>query len=534
MKNLIIKWMALGLIVIAAFGCEKKVNDWEVDSSHNRLFKSLVFEVSNTQATSVKLRYTKSIGATKYVFEFSKDSLEFNNIVKTVEVLADTLTPFATSTTPTRVEYRTDFGDLDGTSGYSVRMKSVDTSTGSESKYSEAYFETPAEQLFDSWEVSTDNIQMYWTVTDRVTDVLISDPVTGAQIKKVPITADAKSKGTIVLDGLSPGTQYQIAIYNGDVLRGTKILTTSGIKGALLIAVNPGDDIGSLVAAAINQGRPDVTLLFKANQVYNLGSVTLPSGLANISFTGEKAAIGTNAQPAVLNCSNVAFTGTSIGKMIFEKVDLVGGSSDFLVNLSTDNLQIDEYDFLNCLMENYKGVIRVQNKVIKLGQILINNSQVNATGGYGVINVGGSSVSLDSIKVTNSTLIDMNTQLMDVRAVVPLIAVTNNTIYNVNSALTQLIRLDKNNLPGLFEGGNNIISGNNAGADLKSFSLSYEGSFAGSYRTSEMSINTDFPEITVYPGAAADLFVNPVNGDFHIKEGAGFGGTGIAGDPRWW
>lgn len=534
MRNFIIKWMALVLIVLVAFGCEKKVNDWDVDPSYDRLFKSLVFEVSNTDATSVTLRYTKSISATKYVFEFSKDSLAFNNIVKTVEVQADTLTPFATSTTPTRVEYRTVFGDLDGTSGYSVRMKSVDTTTGSESKYSEAYFETPAEQLFDSWEVSTDNIKMYWTPTDRVTHILVSDPVTGAEIKKVTIAEADKAAGTVTIDGLDLGTAYQIAIYNDDVLRGTKQLTTSGIKGALLISVNPGDDIASLVSDAIHQGRTDVTLLFKANQRYDLGSVTLPAGLTNISFTGEKAAFGDNAQPAILDFSNVAFSGTSIGKMIFEKLDLVGGTSDFLVNLSADNLQVEQYDFLNCLMENYKGVVRVQNKAIQVGLILINNSIVKNTGGYGVINVGGTSVALDSIKVTNSTLIDMSTQLMDVRATVPLIAVTNNTIYNQNAALTQLIRLDKNNLPGAFEGENNIISGNNAGADLKSFSLSYEGSFAGSYRTNDMSINTDFPDITVYPGAATDLFVDPANGDFSIKEGAGFGGTGIAGDPRWW
>src|SRR5690606_27394921 len=106
-------------------------------------------------------------------------------------------------------------------------------------------------------------------------------------------------------------------------------------------------------------------------------------------------------------------------------------------------------------------------------------------------------------------------------------------IYNQTKALTQLVRLDKNNLPSTFEAFNNIISGSNNGTQLKSFSLIYDGSFAGSYRTNEMSIGQEFPNITVFQGSAEDLFVDPANGNFRIKSESGFGGRGTAGDPRW-
>jgi hypothetical protein len=123
---------------------------------------------------------------------------------------------------------------------------------------------------------------------------------------------------------------------------------------------------------------------------------------------------------------------------------------------------------------------------------------------------------------------------MDVRTKVKGMFVGNCTFYNETRALTQLVRLDKNNLPSSFEAPNNIIAGSNSGAELKSFSLAYDaGTFAGSYRTNEMAIKQEFPNITVFQGSAVDLFVDPANGDFTVKPESGFGGRGTAGDPRW-
>ncbi|UAY54526.1 DUF5123 domain-containing protein [Arachidicoccus terrestris] len=532
MKNILFKLMAFILIVFFAASCQKEVNNWDVDPSHARLFKPLTFEVQTTAATSVTINYTRSIGATKYIFEFSKDSLEFKDIVRTVEILADTLTPFSVSPTPTRTSYHTVFEDLDGTSGYSVRMKCVD-STGNESKYSELYFMTPAEQLFDRSEQSTDNIQMFWQPTDRVTHVTVSDPVTLSEIKKVTLTEENKADGSVLIPGLNPGTSYKIEIFNNDVLRGTMILHTTGIKGAVIVPVASGDDINAVLAEQVAEGHFAVTLLFNAGQNYDIGSVVLPSGLTDLSFTGEREVWGDNAMPSTLNISNVALEGNAFGSLIFQKVKLIGGTGDYLINMGDDNVDVGQFAFANCDIENYRGVVRVQNKAIRLSQISLAGSIVKNTGGYGVINVGGSNVTLDSIKVDSNTLIDMATQLMDVRAAVPLILVNSNTIYNQNVALTQLIRLDKNNLPSSFTAENNIISGTNAGAPLKAFSLDYAGSFAGSYRTTEMEISQDFPEITLFEGSSTDLFVNPANGDFSIIPLNGFGGTGKAGDPRW-
>jgi hypothetical protein len=527
MKYTSIKLMAFIITALWVTGCEKKVNDWAVDPSHDRLFKPLVFEVWEPGATTVTLRYTQSVSANKYVFEFSKDSLAFGQIVKTVAILADTLTPFTESPTPAKVEYRTVFDGLDGASAYSVRMKSVDTVTGSESKYSALFFRTLSEQLFDTWDISTSRITITWRVTPNVTHISVFDPVTNAELQKIPLTDADKQQGSAEITGLTPGTHYRIIIYNNEVVRGTKELKTLGLKGGVAITVNPGDDLPAMITDAVGQGNTSITLLFQAGLTYNIGTLDIPAGVSNISFTGE------TPRP-ILNVQQVRFTDAQFGKMNFELVELVGGTGDYMINMSADNVEMEAYSFENCVIHNYRSLVRIQNKLVKLKQIIINNSMLQNIGDYGAINIGGSSVTLDSIKVTNSTVINQVTQLMDVRAQVQGIKVNNNTIYNQSKALTQLIRLDKNNLPGNFEGFNNIIAGTNNGTDLKSFSLAYDGSFAGSYRTNEMSIGQDFPNITVFNGTAADIFIDPEHGDFTLNPDSGFGGRGTAGDPRWY
>ncbi|AYD47302.1 DUF5123 domain-containing protein [Arachidicoccus soli] len=535
MKKAFLKLIAFGLIVSSAASCIKKVNDWPVDPSHARLFTPLTFALSKANATSVELSYTQSISTTKYVFEFSKDSLQFKNIVKTVEILADTLTPFAPSTTPTQVLYHTTFDNLDGTTGYSVRMKCVDTTTGLESNYSELYFQTLAEQLFTGSEIGIDHIKVNWTPTDSVTNITVYSDSTSDQLQQITLTNADKQAGSLDITGLSAGTNYKIIIYKNAVVRGTLVVKTTGLKGAVIIPVNPEDSIPALIANAIAQGTTNITLLFKGGQTYNLGTLILPKGLSNISFTGENSVDGKDGLPATVNISEARLTDAIFGKMIFENLILVGGTSNYLINIATDNVQVDEYNFVNCIISNYRSVTRVQNKLVKLGQININNSILHNIGGYGIVNIGGPSITLDSIKLVNNTIINSSTQIMDVRTTVKTIAVNNNTIYNQSVALNQFILFDQAaHEPITFQGANNIIAGTNNGAQMKAFSLTYAGSFASSYRTNEMTMSQDFPSITIFNGPATAIFADPENGDFTLKSGSGFGGIGTAGDPRWW
>ena len=539
MKKILFKIMLLGIVGMTVSGCAKKVNDWDVDPSYQRLFKSQVFNTARIGSTEVEMRYTQIVSADKYIFEFSKDDMEFNEIVKTVEVLADTLTPFAPSTSPARVEYRTIFDELDGRSNYSVRMKGVNTQTGEESRYSAFSFLTPAEQLFNDWQSYVDRIVMNWPPTDRVSHVSVFDPVSNIELQTIQLSASNKTDGRVEIPGLQPGTNYRVTIFNADVERGSRVVKTSGLAGGEIIAVNPGDNIPALVSAAVANGKPNIILMFNGGQTYDLATLTMPSGVNNLSVTGEPDANGNKPR---LNISAWRFSDIVYGEVVFENVDIyaVSGSA-FLITQDQNGSNVDSYTFKNCYIERFgNGVVRLNNAANVKG-IIFDNCKLDRIGGWGVVNVGGSTAVVDSISFTKSTLTDLSTQLMDVRVAIKKIVIEGCTFYNQNAGMTQLLRFDTNRLPLQLVTNNNIIAGTNSGARINATSHDHANfglavSFAGSYRTNELQIeraSRDFAEITIFNGTADDLFVDPANKDFHIKPGNGFGGRGTAGDPRW-
>ena len=540
MKKIMKKWVTLVLGVATVIGCEDKVNDWEVDPSHQRLFKSLVFESYETVADSIGIRYSQTISANEYLFEFAKDSLAFEEVVHTVTILADTLTPYVSSNVPARVEYVTWFGDLEGNTPYSVRMKGINTTTGEESKYSMFYFQTAAEQLFNSWRIYIDRIVPEWEPTDRVTHISLVDTLTGEALQQYELTPQDKENGRYEITGLEPGTDYRVAIYNNDIERGVIDFRTSGVPGGFPVPISPGDDVPALVSAAVAQGNSDIILLFEGGSSYDLDRLSLPEGVSSVSFTGVPD--DTGAKPD-LNLRDMSLSGLAFGEIVFEAVNILATSgSGHFINLGTDGLAVEAYIFKNCYIANFgSSVIRLANNAIRLKKINFENCMIHRIGGWGVVNIGGNNVTVDTVSFTNSTLTDLATQLMDVRAAVGEVIIGNCTFYNQNAAMSQLLRFDTNSLPQLLTTYDNIFAGTNSGGRINAVSYDYANhgltvSFAGSYRTNEMEIEREsrgFADITVFEGSAVDLFVDPEGGNFSIKPDNGFGGRATAGDPRW-
>lgn len=534
--KMIYKFFAVLFVAALFVSCEDKVNDWPVDPEYAGLFRSLVFEKSYSDATTVEIKYTKSISATNYIFEFSQDSLLFGSIVKTVNVPADTLTPYAESTTATRTEYRTTFVDFDGNTAYSVRMKSIDTISGLESKYSMFYFKTSAEQIIESWNITTDQVELFWKQTDRITRITVVNSTTGDVLVDRAPTAAELSGATALFSGLSSGTNYTFTFYNNTAVRGTKTIKTNGLADGKVIKAMPGDSIPGLISDAVAQGSVNLTIEFTGGITYDIGSLAIPAGVGNLSFTGSTDA--SNNLP-VLNMTGVSLANiTALGVLNFEYLKMVGDIGKYLLDMNVDGTTLGQISFTGCDISTYKALTRIQNKLITIGNIRFDDCLINNIGGYGVINIGGSNAVVDSISFHNSTLTELTTQLMDVRTEVKEVFIGNCTFCNLVSAMSQIFRFEvPRPLSVVTE--NNIFAGTNGGGKLNAVGYDMTAnsptvSFAGSYITTDITINKyPFADISTFEGTTYDLFTDPVNKDFTLKSGVNFAGKGTAGDPRW-
>lgn len=528
MKNSILIFV---FSILASFmmSCEKDYNDWVVESGHDRLFKSLIFEVSKVQSTSVELKFTKGIGATKYIFEFSKDNLEFKEIVKTVEISAASLVPFATSPNQAKVEYRELFTELDGTTGYSVRMKSIDETTGLESGYNQIYFETPAEQLFTNYFPTTSSIKLQWTVTPRVTNVVLYDEQMQV-IKDVVLSPEQKTTGMVTFDNLTIGTKYIAKIFNETNNRGTLNVRTSGIANSTVYNVLTTDDasaIGTALSNLVVGGATNITVAFTEGTTYNIGGdITIPTGVNDIAFVGTA---DSNGNLPVL--SNARFrVQTQINNLIIQYLQTTSSGS-FFVELNGKTVK--DIFIEGCKVSNINSIVRISSGTI-LNDINVTNTWISNTGGWGVFNVG-SGTTVNSINVSNCTFTEISTRFADVR-VATKVNFSNITCVNITMAMSHLWLFD-NNKPAQVSLQNLILAGPNGGAKINSTNGNYGNipmSYAGSYKTNDLIVDTrPFTGITEVPLNIYGLFVDPANGDFHIKEGVGFAGTGVAGDKRW-
>ena len=535
-------YLLAGLFIAGMTACEE-ANDWGYDAAHDRPFRPTQFETVEELPTSVQVSFKGVQDATKYVFEFSKgDSLLFDNIVRTDEVLADTLTPYSESPLVVSTEYRVWFQGLDGTSRYSIRMKGVDEKTGRESGYIALCFDTPNEQIFTNVIPGTNSAVLNWDATKEATTIKYGEEVetqpetdtTPAVLDTIwadPVTLTSDMQGQLTLEGLKSGTDYIAQIWNNaadEVLRGTYDFRTLGSATAAPIEVKVGDDINALLAGQTG----DVTLSFSGDVAYTAGELIVPAGIANLYIAGNMV----NGQMPKLTMSKFTFQ-APLNNVYVQYVDIVSdGSAQFLVEIGNANF-FKNITFEGCnISEVPRSVVRLNSGDAEVESITISGCLIHnvALSGYGLLNIGKAK-SLQSIAIRNNTLWNITDQIIDLRVEVEEFEYTQNTFYNDgNTGIPKFFRLDKQ--PKSITVTNSIFSGPNGGSKTNAGNSDYGWlSYAGCYRTSDLQIDSrEFTDARVLSYTAADLFVDPDNGDFHFKPELRFEGDGEAGDSRWW
>lgn len=249
--------IAMGILAITTFGCEPKEDPVTEELDVNRVFAPTNLEAFIRNMTSIELNWNVRDDAEKYIVEFAEDSLEFNTIIRTVEVFAEDL--------PIQEQF---FGDT----RYSARVKGV--AEGKEdSKWATITIQTNSEQIFlpiQPGDIQATEATLRWPENSEVTHFLI----TPGNIER-SITAGEISTGIATITGLQSETAYTVILYNNASVRGTaNFATLIDIGDATL--VQPEDDLNVVISAAQSG---DVLVLMPGDYTVFSGNIILDKSL---------------------------------------------------------------------------------------------------------------------------------------------------------------------------------------------------------------------------------------------------------------
>ncbi len=397
-----------------------------------------------------------------------------------------------------------------------------------------------------TWQVAGAAVTKIKTFT--TTDLQLANP-----LAEFDVDATGQANGEFIVTGLQPETGYQIAIYSGTVLRGweTYITLAQGVDplDPNVIDLSANDDPDAVITAVAGATDGQLILL-KKGTLYNL-----PTDALDKSIT-IRGAYGFGSQKAILfTTGNWNFAdGANIGHVRFIDVELrgedIGGDYVFNPNNSTETI-INELTFDNCVINTFRGIIRIRSKVF-LKKYNINNCIVHHIGGYGILTTdtdGAGNAAADDMAFTNSTFSKINSFLTSRQnaqsilidaCTISELAAPDGIVFRWRGAdgvLSNVINgiTITNTVWGHAwdEGmtGNLAVRGIYDGLEATGFNI------VNTYATSDFAFTPGseipgFPALT-YGGTAGSLWVDPYDGlDFNFKD-SGFAGKFDTGDPRW-
>lgn len=335
--------------------CDDDIDPVIEDLDLNRVLTPLDMEARVQNKTELKLDWTRAADAEKYVVEIHEDSLVFENLVSSYEVL------------PTDVLI---VKGLEGETLYSVRIKGVH-SKKEDSKWAALTVKTDKENIMNKVadaDIEAKAATVRWTAGLTVTHLTYKVEGSADQPVRIDLDETAKTDGAYRLTGLTGETTYVVKIFNATKERGnTTFKTLVDIGDAT--AVHEGDDLKAILDAA-EEG--DVLAIFPG--AYELGDYTFTKSVSLkgvypadkpvltgrvlfggdiASFVMENIALKGEDPSSTSNPFQIAST-CSIGSILIEKCEISGYKSHFFYDNSS-NSTIESLKINNSLIDGITG-----------------------------------------------------------------------------------------------------------------------------------------------------------------------------------
>lgn len=401
-------------------------------------------------------------------------------------------------------------------------------------------------------------------VAARVTWTPLGAPVTGMRVfaatdlklstplfSETPVATEEQEVGESFVNGLDPETEYQIAIYSGEDIRGWVNYTT---KIADIDPNGPGvidirdNESASAVEDAVISAPDGAIILVKRGITYDLPSTPLENKSITI-----RGAYGFGEQKARLYTTgnwNIA-SGSNIDHIRFIDLELRGAdySGDYIFNPSSGDTNVNEVLFENCKIGTFRGIMRLRGTNAVVNNYEIRNSIVDSIGGYGLFTTDTNpgdpqTATVNNIKLVNSTFNKLQFGFTS-RNNSESILIESCTFANYNNLFRYRGGDGNNNVSNGIEIKNSIFGRSWDEADAgPPYTIRgvYEGlsdttfDVGNTWATSDLTW-ADGGEIPGLPSFTStssqeELWLDTAVNDFNFKN-SGFGGRFDAGDPRW-
>ncbi|MDW7690448.1 DUF4957 domain-containing protein [Flammeovirgaceae bacterium SG7u.111] len=371
-----------------------------------------------------------------------------------------------------------------------------------------------------------------------IDDLRLENPLAEFTVSDAERAAEEK-----IVSGLDPLSQYQLAIYSDEKVRGWEVYETK-----------EGLDFGDKVVDLVGIDNPDI--LSDTLPSIESGSVVLLEGGRTYNANGhafDKSVMirsGYSFTPALplIDCgSNFNIVeGSTIDSLVFIDVAFSGDfGGNYIFNIDKSGT-VGEIKYEGCQIRSLRGIARIKGGVGTLGKFTINDCVVDSINGYGVLAVDKDSWEAGDISFTNSTFSKVIYFLIS-RSNTNSVLIDGCTISETPEKGRQIFRWRGS------DGENDVVNGITIQNTIWGHGWNKDGEpdyavagFQGlantnfnvinTYTTSDFSFSGSeipgFPNF-LYSGGAADLWESPYEGvDFNFKDQS-FAGKGDSGDPRW-
>lgn len=410
-----------------------------------------------------------------------------------------------------------------------------------------------------SYDVTDTKAKVRWSPSGAVVSSIkifaSSDLRLTKPLNEYDVSSSDAAVGERVIDKLLPSLKYQIAIFSGSNLRGWVDYQTleAGVdkSASNVVDLSESEDPKAVVNAFPNA--PDgAILLLKKGIDYDMPIAGISKSITikgDYGFTDKKAGlvVGNGG-------SNWAFAnGVKALKVVFDDLEIRGLSFDahYVFNPANTTLtDVEELRFENCIITNFRGVIRTREMVF-IRNFIISNSIVSKIRDYGIFTTdtdGDNRSSIDNIVFKNSTFSKVrafSTSRQNIQSWL----MENCTFNEFTSNGQQTFR---------FRGGagrQNVVKGitirnciwgtgwdENSTGNTAIVQFNREGmketavTVINSWATSDFSVSAGhevagFPSL-MYSNTSTRLWSDPKSGNFNIRD-LSFGGRTDSGDPRW-